>query len=309
MKRLWEKIVSLSGSNLGLKALALIIAMGLWLAGHRDIERAIEVPVEFRNIPSDLMVLDNHVDFVVLRLSGPRTLVSTIDSNEMKLALDLKGAKPGLASYPLGSSSFNIPRGVTTARITPPAINLRLEPAAQRMLPVTVRFSGKPPSGYRIAAIAVQPERVSVRGPAEEMRRLTSVETVPVDIEESPGGFKRKVRLSSDGKPLSFSPDQVELSFSLEEESVARRFPRVAVRAKDFTGAYSVDPPSVYFRLSGPKRILEKIELGVNQVSLNLKGRKAGVYNMPLTFSLPPEIQVVEQKPQRFRVHITRVGR
>ena len=51
MKRFWEKIVALAGSNFGLKALALIIAVGLWLAGHRDTERAIEVPVEFRNLP------------------------------------------------------------------------------------------------------------------------------------------------------------------------------------------------------------------------------------------------------------------
>jgi len=308
MKRLWEKIVFLSGSNFGLKALALIIAVGLWLAGHRDIERAIEVPVELRNIPSDLMVMDNHVDFVVLRLSGPRTLVSTIDADEMKLTLDLKGAKAGPASYPLGSSSFNIPRGVTMARITPPAINLRLEPAVKRMLPVIVRFSGKPPPGYQIAETAVQPERVSVQGPAEEMRRLTSVETIPVDVEESRGGFKRKVRLSSGGKPLSLFPDQVELSFSLVEESLTREFARVEVRAKDFKGAYRVNPPSVYLRLSGPKRILEKLELGVNQVFLNLKGLNAGEHNLPLTLSLPPEIQVVEQKPQRFRVRIARVG-
>jgi hypothetical protein len=70
VKRLWEKVVALAGSNFGLKVLALVIALGLWLAGHRDIERAVEVPVEFRNIPSDLMVMDNRVDYVVLRLTA-----------------------------------------------------------------------------------------------------------------------------------------------------------------------------------------------------------------------------------------------
>ena len=99
MKQLWEKIVSLAGSNLGLKALALIIAVGLWLAGHRDTERAIEVAAEFRNLPADLMVMDNRVDYVVLRLMGPRTLVSTLDPDNLKLSLDLNGAKPGTSSY------------------------------------------------------------------------------------------------------------------------------------------------------------------------------------------------------------------
>src|SRR5919201_7031586 len=117
MSLLWEKIVSLGGSNVGLKVLSLVMAMGLWLAGHRDIERAVEVPVEFRNTPSDLMVMDNRVDYVVLRLMGPRTLVSTMDAQDLRLSLDLSGAKPGSASYPLDSSSFNIPRGVTISRI------------------------------------------------------------------------------------------------------------------------------------------------------------------------------------------------
>ena len=71
MRRAWETIAALATSNLGLKILALVIAVGLWLAGQRDIERAIEVPVEFRNIPGDLMVTDNRVDYVVLRLAGP----------------------------------------------------------------------------------------------------------------------------------------------------------------------------------------------------------------------------------------------
>ena len=43
MKYLWERIVALAGSNLGLKILAVVIAVGLWVAGHRDVERAVEV--------------------------------------------------------------------------------------------------------------------------------------------------------------------------------------------------------------------------------------------------------------------------
>jgi YbbR domain-containing protein len=308
MKKFWEKIVALSGSNFGLKVLALVIAVGLWFAGHRDIERAIEVPLEFRNIPADLMVMDNRVDFLVLRLMGPRTLISTLDVEDVKFALDLNGAKSGSSSYPLGASSFNIPRGVTVARITPPVVHLRLEPVIKRTLPVTVRFSGKAPFGYRVSQSTVRPDKVSVQGPAEEVRRLLSVDTVPIDLEESRGASKRSVRLSTDGKPFSFSPDQVEVSITLEEEEMSREFGRVELQAKDFSGVYSVNPRTVYLRLAGPKRIIEKLALGVDRVYLNLKGLPAGEHNLPLALNLPPEVEVVEQKPQRFRVRITKPG-
>lgn len=306
MKRLWEKIVAAAGSNLGLKVLALVIALGLWLAGHRDIERAVEIPVEFRNIPPDLMVMDNRVDYVVVRLNGPRTLVSTVDADDLKLLLDLKGAKSGSLSYPVGSGSFNIPRGVTVSRITPPVIQFRLEPAIKRTLPVTVRFSGKPSDGFKISETTVVPENVAVEGPAEDVRRLISVETLPVDIEESRSGFKRRVRLSTEGKPFSFFPDQVDVAVQLVEEELQKEFKAVEVRAKDFNGVYSVNPQSVYLRVSGSKRVLENFRLGADQVYLNLQGLHVGDHSVSLVLNLPSGIKVVEQKPQRFRVRITK---
>jgi YbbR domain-containing protein len=308
MKYLWEKIVSLAGSNFGLKVLAVIIAVGLWVAGHRDVERAVEVPVEFRNIPSDLMVMDNRVDYVVLRLSGPRTLVSTLDADDLKLGLDLNDAKPGSVSYPLGSGSFNVPRGVTVARITPPVVHLRLEPVVKRTLPVTVRFVNKPPPGQKIAEALVEPERVSVVGPADEVRKLVSVETVAIDLEESRSAVKRKVRLATDGKPFSFSPDQVEITLTLGEEEISRTFGSIDVDAKGFTGDYTVSPRAVHLQLFGPRSIIEKLELGKDQVYLNLKGLAPGLHSVLLSINLPPEVKVTEQKPQRFKVRIRKAG-
>ena len=306
MRALWEKIVSLAGSNVGLKALALIIAVGLWVAGHRDTERAIEVPLEFRNIPSDLMVLDNRVDYVVLRVMGPRTSISTLDADNVKLSLDLDGAKSGLLSYPLTANDFNVPRGITVARITPPVIHLRLEPVAKRTLPVAVRLSGKPHSGYRIARTAVRPENVTVQGPAEEVRRLATVETVPVDVEDGRGAIKRKVRLSNDGKPLSIAPDQVEILITIEEEQASRAFDRIEVHAKDFKGVYTVTPQVAYLRVVGPRSAIEKLQLTSEEVYLNLKGLPVGEHNVPLELNLPPEVKMQEQRPQRFRVRITK---
>ena len=228
MKDVWEKIVSFAASNFGLKVLAVVIAVGLWVAGHRDVERAVEVPVEFRNIPSDLMVMDNRVDYVILRLTGPRTLVSTLDAGDLRLALDLAGAKPGSLSYPLGPNAFSIPRGVTIARITPPVVHLQLEPVLRRVLPVTVRFVNKPPAGQKIAETLVEPERVSVLGPAEEVRRLVSVETVPIDLEENRSAIKRIVRLSTGG---SVASQPAVRPLRSAESCSARRTTRTAATA------------------------------------------------------------------------------
>lgn len=309
MRALWEKIVGLAGSNFGLMVLALVIAVGLWIAGHRDIERAVEVPVEFRNIPADLMVLDNRVDYVVLRLMGPRTLVSTLNADDLKLPIDLNGAKSGAVSYPLSTGSFNVPRGVSVARITPPVVHLRLEPVLKRALPVSVRLANKPGTGYRIARTIAQPDTVSVRGPADEVRRLTVVETLPVDIDESRGVTKRRVWLSTGGKPLAFSPEFVEVSVGLEEEEATRSFDALRVRGKEPQGTYTISPQTVFLKIAGPKNLLDKLELKGDEVYLNLKGLPLGDHNLTLSADLPPGARIVEQKPQSFRVRISKSGK
>ncbi|MGH7873243.1 MAG: CdaR family protein [Candidatus Binatia bacterium] len=306
MKVILERFATLAASNLGLGVLSFVIAVGLWIAGHRDIERAIEVPIEFRNVPPDLMVMDNRVDYVVLRLSGPRTLVSTLDADDLRLGLDLSGAKPGSLSYPLGPSSFNIPRGVTVARITPPVIQLRLEPVINRILPVTVRLLGKPAPGYKTAEVVAQPDSVSVQGPAEEVRRMTSVETLPIDLAESRSSIRRNVRLSGDGKPVSYLPDQITVTVTLVEEELVREFDRVELTGRGAGGDYEITPKTMHLRLSGPRQILERFELGADQVFLNLKGLSPGEHSLPASFNLPPEIKVLEQKPARFKVKITK---
>jgi YbbR domain-containing protein len=306
MKALWERIVALAGSNLGLKVLALIIALGLWLAGQRDIERSIEVPVEVRNLPPGLMLMDNRVDFVVLRLSGPRRLVSTFDAETLKLGLDLGAAKPGLATFPLSSSSLNIPRGVTVSRITPPLVNLRIEPVLRKVLPVSVRFANKLPANFKVASLSVKPDKVAVRGPADNVRGLALAETVPVEIEPGRGVIKRTVRLSTDGKPLDFLPERVEVEVIVEAATIVKEFSAVKVQAKKHRGDYTVTPGSVSLRLTGPGDVLEGLEVGPGQVFLDIDGLAPGDYSLPLSFDLPPDIKLLEYKPQRFKVRIAK---
>jgi YbbR domain-containing protein len=250
--------------------------------------------------------MDNRIDYVVLRLMGPRTLVSTLDAQTLKLSLDLGGAKSGSASFPVGADDFNVPRGVAIGRVTPPVIHLRLEPVVKRTLPVTVRLSGKPAAGYMVGETSANPRTVSVQGPAEEVRRLSTIDTISVDIEDSRSAVKRKVRLTTDGKPLTISPDQVEVAVNVEEQQIVREFDRVEVQAKDFKGAYTISPQWVKLRLAGPKSAVEKLDLTAENVYLDLHGMSAGDHNVELSFNLPPEIRIIEQRPQRVRVRIVK---
>ncbi len=308
MKKAWGGLIAALSSNLGLRIFSLAFAVGLWLfvnVGQKPAEWPFQAPVEFRNIPADVMVANQGVDQVEVRLIGPPAVLSTVDADSLKVVLDLEGARPGNSTFRLGPDSFSPPRGVRVARVTPAVINLRLDSVVVRLLPVTVRFVGKPPSGHNVAQVEASPATVRVRGPANEVNRMASVDTQPIELEGKGGQFKKEVRLSADGKFLSFSPDRVTVSFRLQEELATREFSRVEVKARDFTGKYTVIPRSVYLRLSGPKPILDRLQIGADQVYLDLKNLKPGNHSLQLSLKLPAEIKVLEQKPDRFKVRIS----
>ena len=67
-----------------------------------------------------------------------------------------------------------------------------------------------------------------------------------------------------------------------------------------------ITPKSAQVRLFGPRRILDKLELGADQVYVDLDGLPPGEHSVDLKFNLPAEIKVAERKPAHFKVKISK---
>src|SRR5512135_2697676 len=153
--------------NVALKLLSLLIAFCLWFFvnfGERDSEESLKVPLELRNIPAHLMITSPRVDFIDLRVSGPRTLLGRIDRNRLSFGLDLNGVRPGPAVFRVDVASLNLPRGVQAVRINPSQVTLEMERVGHKAVPVRLRLNGKPPPDLQIAETKVSPETVQVTG-------------------------------------------------------------------------------------------------------------------------------------------------
>ena len=114
------------------------------------------------------------------------------------------------------------------------------------------------------------------------------------------------VILANDGKPLTFSSDQVEVSVTLEEEQATRDFAQLEIGAREFKGNYTISPKIIFLRVSGPKNILDKLELNSSNVFVNVQGLAAGDYNLPPQFELPNGVKVVEHRPATVRIKIAK---
>lgn len=257
--------------NVGLKLLSLLIACGLWSFvnfGERDTEESLKVPLELRNIPMHLLITSPRVDFVDLRVTGPRTLLGRIDRNRLSIGLDLGGVRPGPAVFHVGAEALNLPRGVKVVRLNPAQVTMELERVGHKSVPVHLRLVGKPPPDLQVIDTKVSPETVQISGPASDVDEVHAVNTETVDISKATAGtIERELPIDPLGEYISFSANRIAAQVRIDEVSQTRELKHVPVERRNVASGYRIVPDSVRVVVRGPKRLLESLEVSTLLVS------------------------------------------
>jgi hypothetical protein len=117
--------------NLGLKVLSLVLAAALWLfvVAEKETEIGAAVPVEVKNLPRGLAIVNRTPSRVDVRLAGPRIALLKMRAVPPLLLLDLQGAREGITGFPGLEKDIPLPAGVRVIRITPDTIEVRLAKA------------------------------------------------------------------------------------------------------------------------------------------------------------------------------------
>jgi YbbR domain-containing protein len=292
--------------NLSLKLLSVVIAFGLWLFvnfGERDTEESLKVPLELRNVPAHLMITSPRVDFVDLRVMGPRTLLGRIDRNQLAVPLDLRGVRPGQAVFRVGTDALSLPRGVKVVRITPAEVSIALERVKTKTLPVHLRVTGQPAENVRIIEIKVSPETVQVTGPESDLRELQAVNTEAIDVSAAaPGTIDRELPLETLGDYLSCSATRVAVQLRVEELPVTREFTDVPVLVRNGGADVRVKPEEVRLTVRGARELIHSLELAADAVSVDASGIEGKDREVTPEVSLPAGVDLVSLEPPRVRV-------
>jgi YbbR domain-containing protein len=303
----WRNLYKWPFHNGTLKLFSLAFAFGLWLlinAGERDTEQTMLLPVEFRNLPPQLVVVGQRVEFVDVRVSGPRTLLSRLSSK--KISLDLTGMRPGPSSFRVNTELLNLPRGVKLLRVTPSAISLDIARMVKRIVPVRVEIVGKPPLGYSAGEVDVSPATVEVSGPAPQIEKIQAIATDPMDISRLTQSTSRDLQLPRpDGDLVTYSAEQVRARIEIQEVIVSKEFRRLRAMVKN---ARLHVTPSVFLvdvAVRGPQRIVEKLKLTSEEVFIDADRQGQGSVSLPVTVLLPPEVELVSQDPPEVEVKLT----
>ncbi len=181
--------------------LALAISMILWGIAHgsSSIERGLDVPVSFHNLPDDLVVTGQSADQVNIRVRGSRSALRNLQPAKLEYVLDAAGAKSGLSVYEVDASRLDLPRGVNPVSRSPASLEVEFELRGRRSVRIRADAEGEPAAGFLIGEIVVDPPRVWLTGARSEVMRLTEVVTETIEVSGADAPIDREVRLSLGG--------------------------------------------------------------------------------------------------------------
>ena len=107
--------------NFGTKVLSIGLAALLWglVAGQREAERSLRVPLEYRNIPPELELLGEPASLVDVRVRGSSGVLGELRGADLVAVLDLRTARPGRRLFHLLPDDIAVPAGVKVLQATP----------------------------------------------------------------------------------------------------------------------------------------------------------------------------------------------
>jgi hypothetical protein len=172
---------------------------------EQERESVVQIPIAAVGLADTLTSVGELPPRVAVKVRGKWKDLIRLSLTRPFLSIDLAAAKPGMFRTSITADDISrraippeLARLVSVTEVLDPrSVDLAIEPKATRSLPVRARIVGTPASGYVLdEAPEVQPESVTVMGPARLVQGIDTLYTVAVDITGEREKIQRQVALA-----------------------------------------------------------------------------------------------------------------
>jgi YbbR domain-containing protein len=251
--------------NIGLKALSLAFAVGLFLyrQGQEDEQqRTVAAAVVLRLPPEsakrELMSPIPANVHITLRGSA-RALDNLIQVGVPPVEVDLREAQ--LDTLVFEPSMFNLPRGIDIVIIDPPSIPLEWQEVVTRKIPVQASITGTPAEGFVVKGEPqAEPEAITADGPENLVEVMQFARLAPFDVSGlSEGSYRRRLAIDAPPSRVSYlGPQSAAVTVVIARRVIEVRFARRRVEAVGVTQAV-VYPREVDVTITGPPEVVRAL--------------------------------------------------
>jgi len=296
--------------HLGLKLVSLLLGFSLWyaVAREQEAEFSLSIPIELRDLPEGLEVIDESVQQVEVRLRGPAEILRRLTPQDVNVGVELEDAEPGERLWYLTPREVAAPFGARVMRVTPTSVRVVLDRTVERTVEVIPRVVGSPAEGFELYHIGLSPQQIEVVGPSSRVSGLDQVTTEPVSVDGLREPYSRLVRVELDPLVRVERELNVALALDVREERRRRELSGVAVRGLPEVKAAKFTPGAVKVRLEGPKSLVEELRAEDILAQVPLSDLEPGRHSVAPTIVISSReasaIQVLSIEPRRIRVQI-----
>jgi YbbR domain-containing protein len=295
--------------HLGLKVLSLLLAVTLWfmVAGQKEAERSLRVPLEFQNIPERLELTDEPPSFVDVRLRGPAGSLGQVRPGDVVAVLDLASARTGRRLFHLSAEQVSAPVGLRVVHVLPATLALTFEGSATKTVPIVPVIEGEPAQGFVVGRVAASPAMAQVVGPATALQRVTEATTEPVLIQGQRNGISERVNVAVADEAVRVRAAQTALvTVEIRPAPLDRTVDGVPVQVRNLRSGLraEVKPERVSVLVKGLASTVEPLEPQSIPVFVDLTALDAGSYNLPVRLEPTSRFGVTRVTPDRVRVRI-----
>lgn len=216
------KIDRLFTANLGMKALALFLALFVWamITGKERsyAEKNLECRVEYSNVAKNIDVSTVRPEKVQLRVRGTTKELARIDPDDFKIMIDLKDITEGTRLSYFTEDYIQLPKGIHILAIQPRMIEITTKEFITKEVNVRIRYKGAVPNGIRLIDRRVAPDKIKISGYKPDIGAITVVEGAEfVDLSEFQESRAVKVLLKKEKEILRMDTDEVEVFVEVED--------------------------------------------------------------------------------------------
>lgn len=169
-----------------LKIIAIFFAVSLWfyVLNSEPVEVEKKVQIDFV-LPKGYAISSQTERQLTLKLKGSKAFIGNVFSNKEKLVIDLNpyfkkfGKNFKIQYHP---SQITVPFGVDILEMHPKDTNVEIDRLVQMELPVKVQYIGNMPYDKKFKEVSIEPQNIMVSGPIDVIRRMSKVETTPVNL-------------------------------------------------------------------------------------------------------------------------------
>lgn len=292
--------------NIGLKIVSIALASALWLvvSGEQIVERALRIPLEFTNLPSQLEVVGDPPTTVDVRVRGSSGALSRIGSGELVAVLDLRMAKPGQRLFQLTGADVRSPFGVSVVQVTPSSVSMSFEESVMKVVPIVPAVEGDPAPGYVVGTVTADPATVEVSGPSTAIAHLTEAVTEPVSVAGARRPVTDVVNVGSPDPVVRLtSPIAARVTVNVTAAPVQWAVADVPLDVRNSTRQVQLGTRRVTVNVRGPADA-RAVTASDFDASVDVAGLGAGEYDLPVHIVPPARVGVVSVDPPTVKVRV-----